>query len=110
VLATAWPATGALCLAAALGAPLVWSRSLVPGVHWWLAAALWIGTGAMVWWSGYTLAVVAARPDLAGTGPVTLTVVTLLVGGALAVLVARLAMSQLRSGDHPQHTAMYGEP
>jgi hypothetical protein len=58
----------------------------------------WLGTGAMVCWSGYTLLVTAVDADVAAATPLLLTPLAAVSG---VVLVATLAMAlQAMSQEH----------
>ena len=80
-----WVVTGLLCLAGALG-----SVAAVRHFGLFTIACAWLGTGAMVCWSGFNLLVAAVDAAVAESTPLPLTVLTGLSG---VVLVAGLAMA-----------------
>ena len=85
--------TGLLCVAGALGSVATMRRFGVFGI-----ASAWLGTGAMVCWSGYTLLVASVDADVAAATPLPLTALAAVSG---VVLVAALAMSlQAMSQEH----------
>ena len=85
--------TGLLCLAGALG-----SVAAVRSFGLFAIACAWLGTGAMVCWSGFNLLVAAVDAAVAESTPLPLTALTGLSG---VVLVAGLAMAlQAMSQEH----------
>ena len=60
--------TGLLCVAGALGSVATMRRFSLFGI-----VCAWLGTGAMVCWSGYTLLVAAVDADVAAATPLPLT-------------------------------------
>ena len=88
-----WVVTGLLCLAGALG-----SVAAVRSFGLFAIACAWLGTGAMVCWSGFNLLVAAVDAAVAESTPLPLTALTGLSG---VVLVAGLAMAlQAMSQEH----------
>jgi hypothetical protein len=88
-----WVVTGLLCLAGALG-----SVAAVRRFSPFAIACAWLGTGAMVCWSGFNLLVAAVDAAVAESTPLPLTVLTGLSG---VVLVAGLATAlQAMSQEH----------
>ena len=88
-----WVVTGLLCVAGALGSVATMRRFGVFGI-----ASAWLGTGAMVCWSGYTLLVAAVDADVAAATPLPLTALAAVSG---VVLVAALTKSlQAMSQEH----------
>jgi hypothetical protein len=88
-----WMVTGLLCVVGALG-----SVATVRGFGLFAIVCAWLGTGAMVCWSGYTLLVAAVDAAVAEGTPLPLTGLAAVSG---VVLVATLAMAlQAMSQEH----------
>jgi hypothetical protein len=86
-----WVVTGLLCLAGALG-----SVAAVRRLGLFAIACGWLGTGAMVCWSGFNLLVAAVDAAVAESTPLPLIVLAAVSGVGLvaALVMAPKAMSQ----------------
>lgn len=98
VRTTCW-VTGSLCLTAAVG-----SVMLTRGRRVTAALGVWIGTGAMVCWSSYTL-VVRIMGDQADTAPPALLALTAAAGASSTVVWIRRLVLAARGGAVRCHEA-----
>jgi hypothetical protein len=78
-----WVVTGLLCLAGALGSVVTVRRSGL-----FASVCAWLGTGAMVCWSGYSLLVAGVDAAVAEATPLPLTALAAVSGVVLAAAVA----------------------